>query len=166
MKLIPRIEILTEKKLVGKRSVMSFANNKTGELWRNFMQARATIQNPIGDDRFSVQHYHPLFFDPFDPNALFEKLAAVEVINFSNVPSEMETYILPGGMYAVFEYRGNVSMAAETFRYILQDWLPASPYRLDDRPHFEILGAKYKNGDPFSEEEIWIPIMPKDTHNT
>jgi AraC family transcriptional regulator len=39
--------------------------------------------------------------------------------------------------------------------------VPASNYDLDDRPHFEILGDKYKNGDPNSEEDIWIPIKPK-----
>jgi len=32
---------------------------------------------------------------------------------------------------------------------------------LDDRPHFEVLGDKYKNADPDSEEEIWIPIRTK-----
>jgi AraC family transcriptional regulator len=40
--------------------------------------------------------------------------------------------------------------------------LPLSKeYELDDRPHFEILGDKYKNNDPNSEEEIWIPIKLK-----
>jgi AraC family transcriptional regulator len=39
--------------------------------------------------------------------------------------------------------------------------LPNSNYHLDDRPHFEILGEKYKNADPGSEEEIWIPIKAK-----
>ena len=28
--------------------------------------------------------------------------------------------------------------------------------------HFEVLGKNYKNNDPNSEEEIWIPIMDKD----
>jgi len=32
---------------------------------------------------------------------------------------------------------------------------------LDNRPHFEVLGEKYKNGDPESEEEIWIPVKEK-----
>ena len=38
---------------------------------------------------------------------------------------------------------------------------PNSDYKPDDRPHFELLGAKYKNDDPDSEEEIWIPIKRK-----
>jgi AraC family transcriptional regulator len=29
------------------------------------------------------------------------------------------------------------------------------------RPHMELLGEKYRNNDPHSEEEIWIPIEPK-----
>jgi AraC family transcriptional regulator len=33
-----------------------------------------------------------------------------------------------------------------------------SKYLLDNRPHFETLGEKYKNEDPSSEEEVWIPI--------
>lgn len=44
------------------------------------------------------------------------------------------------------------------FRNIFGVWLPASGYTLDRRPHFEVLGEKYKNADPNSEEEIWIPI--------
>jgi AraC family transcriptional regulator len=35
--------------------------------------------------------------------------------------------------------------------------LPGSEYFLDNRPHFEVLGDKYKNNDPTSEEEIWKP---------
>jgi AraC family transcriptional regulator len=34
-------------------------------------------------------------------------------------------------------------------------------FEVDDRPHFEILGIRYRNNDPNSEEEIWIPIIEK-----
>jgi AraC family transcriptional regulator len=33
---------------------------------------------------------------------------------------------------------------------------------LDNRPHFEILGEKYKQGSTDAEEEIWIPVSLKD----
>ena len=69
----------------------------------------------------------------------------------------METFDLPGGLYAVFDYKG-LSTDTAIFNYIFNSWLPASRFHLDDRPHFEILGDKYKNGLPDSEEEIWIPI--------
>jgi AraC family transcriptional regulator len=70
----------------------------------------------------------------------------------------METFTLKAGLYAVFLHKGAAVTATETFQHIFGIWLPKSEYILDNRPHFEILGEKYKNNDPSSEEEIWIPI--------
>lgn len=156
----PRIEILKEKKFIGKRMKMSLVMNKTGQLWGSFMPRRKEITNNLTSDLFSLQVYEPGHFDNFNPHREFEKWALIEVADFSNVPHEMETFICAGGAYAVFIHKGS-SHDTSTFQYIFSTWLPSSPYLLDDRPHFEILGAKYKNGDPDSEEEIWIPIRPK-----
>lgn len=154
----PRIEIIPGKKLVGKHLKMSFADNKTVELWRNFMPRRKEIRNNLGDDLISMQVYPESF--SFNPNTEFEKWAVVEVSDFGTIPADMETFHLPGGLYAVFLHKGS-STDNSTFRYIFVTWLPASDYILDNRPHFEVLGEKYKNQDPESEEEIWIPIKPK-----
>jgi AraC family transcriptional regulator len=157
----PIIKILPEKKLIGKRMIMSFSNNKTIELWKNFMPRRKEIQNNIGTELYSMQIYSPSFFVKVDTNKEFEKWAAIEVTNFNIVPDGMEKFTLTAGLYAVFLYKGAASAAAETFQYILGTWLPSSEYVLDNRTHFEILGEKYKNEDPNSEEEIWIPVKKK-----
>jgi AraC family transcriptional regulator len=157
----PRIEILPEKKLIGKCLIMSFANNRTVELWRSFMPRRNEIQNNVSTDLFSLQIYSPSFFASFDENAIFEKWAAMEVSDFSTLPEGMETLTIPAGLYAVFLYQGDARDASPFFDYIIRTWLPASPYALDDRPHFEILGEKYKRDDPTSEEEVWIPIKQR-----
>ena len=151
----PRIEILFEKKLIGKRLKMCLANNKTSELWQSFMPRRSEIPNTISSDLFAVQVYDATYFEAFNPNTDFEKWATLEVNDFDNLPSNMESFILPGGLYAVFEHKGH---SVEIFDYIFKTWIPNSKYDLDHRPHFEILGAKYKKDDPNSEEEIWIPI--------
>ena len=57
----------------------------------------------------------------------------------------------------IFDHKGS-SSDHSIFEYIFSKWLPASKYEVDDRPHFEVLGLNYKNNDPESEEEIWIPI--------
>jgi AraC family transcriptional regulator len=158
----PRIEMLPEKKLIGKRMTMSFADNKTLQLWSSFMPRRKEIQNSVGADLFSMQIYSPSFYNPFNEYALFEKWAAMEVSDFNNIPVGMESFTLPGGLYAIFLYRGDAREASPFFQYILYTWLPGSAYVLDDRPHFEILGEKYKRDDPSSEEEIWIPIKNKE----
>lgn len=156
----PRIETLNEKKLVGKRLTMSLANNRTVELWQKFMPKRREISNNITNDLISMQVYKPTHFADFKPTNEFEKWATVEVTNFENLPTEMETFSLAGGLYAVFDYKGS-SNDPSIFQYIFGTWLPSSEYLLDDRPHFEVLGDKYKNNDPNSEEEIWIPIKTK-----
>ena len=154
----PRIEMLSEKKFVGKRIKMSFSDNKTHELWRSFMPGRRQINNIIGMELYSIEVYEQLYFDNFNPKREFDKWAAVEVMNFDRVPDEMETLNSPRGLYAVFQYKGAASKGAETYQYIYGTWLPESDFLLDNRPHFAVMGEKYKNEDPDSEEEIWIPI--------
>jgi AraC family transcriptional regulator len=155
----PRIEKISEKKLVGKRKRMSFAENKTFELWKNFMPQRKNIKNNIGTDLFSIEIYNnPHFFNNFNPKVEFEKWAAVEVAEFLNIPDEMEALTLPPGHYAVFMYRGPASEASSIYQYILTQWFPNSKFILDDRPHFAVMGSKYKHENPDSEEEIWVPV--------
>ncbi len=156
-----RIETLTAKKLIGKRSIMSLEDNTTGELWRSFMTRRKEIVNIIGTDLYSLQVYDPSYFENFNPENRFEKWAAIEVNDFNNIPEGMNSMTLNGGLYAVFIYKGTASHGAKAFQYIFETWLPNSEFALDYRPHFEILGETYKNEDPESEEEIWIPIKTK-----
>lgn len=157
----PRIETVAEKKLVGKILTMSLVNNRTSELWQSFMQRRKEIHNDVGSVLYSMQVYKPRYFDAFNPNKEFEKWAVVEVADFRAVPKGMETYTLPQGLYAIFHYKG-ASTDTSIFHYIFNSWLPNSDYLLDGRPHFEVLGESYRNGEPNSEEEICIPIIPKD----
>ena len=156
----PRIETISPKKLIGKRLTMNLVNDKTGELWQNFMPKKKDIANKLSNEVISMQVYSSTYFSDFKPTNEFEKWATVEVANFENLQSEMEEFTLSGGLYAVFDYIG-LSNDSSIFQYIYGTWLPNSDYDLDDRPHFEILGEKYKNNDPTSEEEIWIPIKAK-----
>lgn len=156
----PRIETLIEKKLIGKRLKMSLTENKTVDIWKSFIPRRKEITNNVTNNIISMQVYESEYFTNFNPTNEFEKWATIEVSNFENVPTDMETFTLKGGLYAVFDYKG-LSTDNRIFNYIFENWLPNSNYDLDHRPHFEILGDKYKNGDPTSEEEIWIPIQPK-----
>ncbi len=158
----PRLEKIDAKKLIGHKINMCFANNKTGQLWQGFMAKRKEILNTTGAELYSVEIYKDTdFFKTFDPTKEFEKWAAVNVTDFDNVPATMETLIIPAGDYAVFHYKGKPSEAAGTYQYILNQWLPSSGFILDKRPHFALMGEKYKGEDPDSEEEFWIPIKKR-----
>lgn len=156
-----RIENLTEKKFVGKKSKMSFAGNKTFEIWQAFMPRRNEIKNAIDNELYSIEVYPEGFFEVFDPAKEFEKWAAIEVEDFENVPDEMETLISPEGIYAVFIYKGKSSEAASFYQNIFGNWLPNSDFILDARPHFAVMGERYKNDSDDSEEEIRIPVRTK-----
>ena len=155
----PEIRTITEKKLLGRSLRMSLAEDKTAGLWRSFMPKRIEIQHHLNQDLISLQEYpEDYFINDFDPQAFFKKWALAEVENYSDIPSGLEQYLLPGGLYAVFLHRGGPAKAAETFNYIFNEWLPVSGYELDTRPHFEVLGEKYRGDHPDSEEEIYIPV--------
>lgn len=156
----PEIQILQEKKLIGKSIKMSLAYNKTADLWKSFMPVRKEIANNLSTVLFSLQVYEKEYFENFNPDNEFEKWALMEVSDFEAIPEGMKPFTLAAGLYAVFHYKGS-SADHSVFDYIFQSWLPVSLYSLDNRPHFQVLGEKYKNSDPASEEELWIPVKPK-----
>jgi AraC family transcriptional regulator len=156
-----RIENLQRKNLLGLRLQMSLAQNRTAELWRNFIPLRKQIKNPVSSDLFSVDLYDENYFRNFHPNNQFEKWAAAEVKDFNDELPGLEKLIIPPGLYAAFTYKGKASEGTKAYQYIFNEWLPASGYELDQRPHFALMGEKYRNDDPESEEELWIPVRKK-----
>lgn len=131
-------------------------------LWQQFMPRRQEINHPIGKDLYSVDVFDPLFLQgKFTPTTEFEKWAAIEVEDFNAVPEGMDMLVLDG-QYMVFQYKGLGGPAAAPFyNLIFTEWLPSSAYQLDNRPHFALMGDKYRRDDPESEEEIWIPVKPR-----
>jgi AraC family transcriptional regulator len=156
-----RIEKLNSKKLIGMKASMSFAKFNVASLWQKFMQRRNEITNTVSTELISMTIYSPTHFTNFSTANNFEKWAAVEVIDYKNIPQGMESFTLANGEYAVFLIRGDATEFRKQMQYIYSTWLPATNYVLANKPHFELLGSKYKNNHPDSEEEVWIPILPK-----
>jgi AraC family transcriptional regulator len=155
----PELKFSEERKIIGKRKKMSFAGDFTFELWNGFMPLRNLVTHRLNNDLISMQDYGDKFdFQNPDLSQTFEKWAAAEVSDFSVIPEGMETFVIPAGYYAVFHYHGIPSGAPVLFQNIFGVWLPAEGYKVDNRPHFEILGEKYKHNSPESEEEVWIPV--------
>lgn len=153
----PGIEEIAEKILVGKRIITSLSDDKTTALWRSFMPHRKQIKSTKNNNLYSVQLYHANYFTAFDAAHTFQKWSAVEVTDVSAIPQDMEVLMIPAGLYAVFPYKG-LSTDPSIFNFIFREWIPFSDYVLDHRPHFEVMGEKYRNNDPLSEEDIFIPL--------
>jgi len=157
----PRIETISQKKLVGTFLEMSLIDNKTFELFSSFMPEKKHIENAVSTDVYEVMVYDESHFKSFNPSKVFTKWASVEVSGFDVIPEKMGSYTLEGGLYAVFNYKGLAKDFGGLMRYILTEWLPSSKYQLDERPHFNVLGDTYKHNDPASEETVYIPITLK-----
>jgi len=126
------------------------------------MTEKASIKDSIGTDLYSIQVYDNLLhFKKFNPASEFTKWAAIEVDSIENIPNGFSVFIIEYGAYAVFLHQGAASEFPKTMQFIFGQWLPNSEYELDNRPHFERLGERYKNNSPDSEEEVWIPIRKR-----
>ncbi|MCH2200127.1 MAG: GyrI-like domain-containing protein [Flavobacteriales bacterium] len=158
--IVARIVKCEPKKLVGLSVTMSLVNNLTGQLWGRMGPEIKTIVDRASDDKISLQVYPSDYYLAFNPAREFEKWALVEVTSSDQVSEYLKTFELEGGLYAVFDYKGS-SNDPSILQYIFSQWIPQSEYAVDDRPHFEVLGANYRNNDPKSEEEIWIPIKAR-----
>ena len=167
----PRIEERAPGRYIGMYMEMSLMEDQTGQLWRLFMPRRHEIQYRSNTDVVSLQLYPKGYFSDFDPSRAFVKWALAEV-GYGNVSAEkgekeergglvpegMEVFEMQGGLYAVFAHRGS---DPAIFDHIYGEWLVASDFELDDRPHFEVLDVQYRHSDPDAEEEIWIPVRVK-----
>lgn len=155
----PEMVIMPAKKIVGFRRRINSSPQHTFMLWSAFMPLVRSIKHRADDALLSVQVYDKnTRYREFGPDTEFEKWAAVEVTRFEAIPEEMQTMEIPSGLYAVFLHKGPVSASADTFRFIFETWLPASPYIFDERPQFEVMDHRYKHKAPDSEETFWIPV--------
>ncbi|PTX42971.1 AraC family transcriptional regulator [Christiangramia gaetbulicola] len=156
----PEIVEMEAKKLMGISLHTSLTDDKTALLWKRFMKQKKEISNTKSDDLFSVQVYDEGFMKgQFNSQSIYEKWAALEVEDYSELKEGLKGLKLPGGLYAVFTHEGTSKEFAETAKFIFDEWIPASQYSLDNRPHFEVLGEEYKGPEnPDSKEKIWIPI--------
>jgi AraC family transcriptional regulator len=172
----PRIEERAPGRFIGMYMEMSLMEDQTGQLWRKFMPRRHEILHRANTAVVSLQVYPKGYFLEFDPSRVFVKWSLAEVGNVSGdewnvsaekgekeeggglVPEGMEVFEMQGGLYAVFTHRGS---DPAIFDHIYGEWLAASDFELDDRPHFEVLDVQYRHSDPDAAEEIWIPVRVK-----
>ncbi len=155
----PIIKNIPPLRIAGMHLTMSLVNDRNMELWQKFMPRRKEITAEANPNFYSLRVYPTVyhFDEKFSPVASFEKWAGIEVNQNFEAPEGIEVLNMPGGMYAIFHYKG-LNTNTSIFDYIYGTWLPQSGFKTDNRPHYEVLGKNYKNNDPSSEEDIFVPI--------
>lgn len=149
----PKIISINKKMVVGMQSKMRHGEyGNIVKLWKSFMPFRKHIKNAVNQDLIAMQIYEDLNI----PQNSFEIWACAEVLSLDDIPENMSSCSISQGEYAVFIQKG--MDASATYQRIITEWLPDSGYEIDDRPHFQVMGEKYKNGSPDSEEDFYVPI--------
>ena len=99
----PRIVDLTSKKMLGMKMITSLSENKTRELWGKFMPRVKEIKRRSDKDLYSIQQYSKdLKMEMFTPQTKFIKWAAVQVLDFEQMPEGIDQLIIPVGPCSVF----------------------------------------------------------------
>jgi len=145
--------------LVGCSAEMSYSNHQPALLWQKLMPFRNRILNKTNEDLYSVEIYPSGFFNEFNAQRLFTKIAGIPVTQLSPLPDGLGVFEIPAGSYARFVYQGTAQGAAEFYNTIFTKTLPMVGLKVDERPHVAIMGEKYRHNDPSSEEFILIPII-------
>jgi predicted transcriptional regulator YdeE/DNA-binding transcriptional MerR regulator len=84
-------------------------------------------------------------------------IAGAEVERAEDVPPDMMAREVPAQKYAVFECA--LPTLSETYRYIMEEWQPASGYQRGDGPDFEVYDEKWDmNDEQNSPMYVYWPI--------
>ncbi len=85
----------------------------------------------------------------------------IAVATDKQTPKDMEEYIIPECLWAIFECVGAMPEAIQNMqKRIATEWLPTSGYEYANAPDIEV----YPEGDQYSKDykcEVWLPIVKK-----
>jgi len=154
--------ILTRKALtvVGLKYRGKKRQGEVRQLWRRFALRAVEIRHQVSGGSYGVMgHYERPFggMGNYDPSCgEFDYLAGVEVDSVADMPAGMESWEIPKHRYAVFVFP--FRDIGQAYRYIYQEWLPASDHQLAEAPEFEFYPATFDPDDGSSEMFLYVPI--------
>lgn len=129
--------------------------NDLSREWTMFMNEAHTIHNIIQPERYYQVQY---WSDNQDLDGLYF-FTGVEVSKLENINPLFVIKTIPKGRYLRFIHKGLASKVGYTYKYIYNQFLPNTNYKLNKPFNFEYYGEKcigpYNEN---SESEIFIPV--------
>ncbi|KAF1004545.1 MAG: Right origin-binding protein [Luteibacter sp.] len=93
-----------------------------------------------------------------DDDGNFDYLAAYEVASFTGARTDDTRLRLPRRRYAVVRHHGHVGSIPQTWRALMQSWLPAAGLIAADAPEFERYDEAFDPATGRGGVEIWVPL--------
>lgn len=152
----PELIELKEKILVG----TSYFKENLDQLdlskeWNSFMKSADLIKH-----KTTPEHYYQIqyWLDNQEREGM-HFFVGVEVENLKDVGPQFAIKIIPKGHYLRFIHKGLSKNVGFTYRYIYNEYLPDTEYKLISPFNFELYGEKYLS--PYKEQSesyLFIPV--------
>lgn len=158
MNLTPRFIELPPLLLAGMREPLNEQSAQTIPLlWQKFAPYIGNIPHQQGN-RVA---YGLCVRSSESSNGSYYYMAACEVREFADLPSDLSPLIVPAHKYAVFAHVVNVSRIKETIDKVFDQWLPTSGFihNAQSIHFFERYGEDYNPATGLGGTEIWLPII-------
>lgn len=134
-------------------SVENCGSNIPGQ-WQRFLPFMGHLRGQVGDVAYGVCYN-------FDDNGNMDYLCAVEVREFSDLPSGFARLRVAAQRYAVFFHAEHVSAIRSTWHAIWNEWLPPSGYEVTDAPFFERYDSRFDSVGGHGGVELWVPVVER-----
>jgi AraC family transcriptional regulator len=149
-----RIDQGSPRLIAGIRRHHQFTDSSSSipQQWSDF-RAIGRLPAQVTDEAFGVMCGHT--------GTSFEYMCGAEVDSFDALPPSLGRLRLQSQLYAVFRHTAHVSSARDTWRGIIEQWLPESAYQSAEKPDFELYGADFDPVSGLGGFDIWISIERK-----
>lgn len=154
----PELIRLNEVALAGIAFYQDVANGKNdlSTQWSTFMNHITMLPDRMDPPAF---YQMQMWFDDTPADSIYFFIATA-VHKSCAIPIQMTYKTIPSGEYLRFQHQGIANQVGQTYRYIYEDWLPNSDYRLAHPFNFEYYGDKHLGPyNPNSITEIYIPVI-------
>ena len=127
-----------------------------GDFWVQTFAPWMKENDLLGNARYGISHDDPSIVSP--SKCRYD--ACVEVPFGLALSGRAQRGALPGGRYAVLDFKGDPSTINEAWTSLLRDWLPSSGLQMDSRPCFEYYPANAHEDQGLSKFscKLCIPV--------
>ncbi len=123
--------------------------------WNQFINEVDVIKNTVSPHRF----YQVQFWSESQELNGMYFFIGIEIMNVENISPQFVVKVIPSGRYLRFIHKGLSNKVGYTYKYIYNQFLPETDYKLTEPFNFELYGEKCLG--PYneqSESEIYIPV--------
>ncbi|HJU71997.1 MAG TPA: GyrI-like domain-containing protein [Paucimonas sp.] len=130
-----------------------------GTFWRGTFSPWLAANGLTGRPCYGIGHDDPSATPP--DQCRYD--AGVEIPDDLDVQAPSMRAVLPGGRYAVAQFKGAAAAIGDAWMQLCREWLPASDWQHDARPWFEYYPEDFsvdaKTGEFYCE--LCIPVCPR-----